>query len=311
MRRLLAGYGSVTLSGGYGDAEQAYVAAHADGRRPAIFGADLMDFSPSRIAHGADPSRVIDGVLRHAATGQAVTLSWHWNAPAHLLDTVRRRADGSPIDLRWYRGFATEASTFDLAAALTNEASPEYRALLSDIDAIAVPLKRLADAGVPVLWRPLHEAEGGWFWWGGSGPGPSKILWRLLHDRLTNHHGLHNLIWVYSATILGDPRWYPGDTFVDVVGVDAYPSDSRDALSRMWLAWSRRTPGKPLAITEFGGLPDVARAYRLGCPWLYFVSWTEPEGPAKTGAAAVGRRYADPHVSDLAAWRRAADRAGR
>ena len=310
MRRLLSGYGATTWAGGYGDREQAYVAAHAGGRVPAIFGVDLMDFSPSRVERGTDPSAIVNDALRHHVAGQAVTVSWHWNAPAGLLDRVDH-VGGKPVDRRWYKGFNADATTFDVAAALRDPTSPQYALLLRDIDAIAVPLRQLADAGVPVLWRPLHEAEGGWFWWGAHGPGPSVALWRLLHDRLTDHHGLHNLIWVYSATILGDPRWYPGDDVVDVVGVDAYPSDNRDALSQMWLHWSAVAAGKPLAVTEFGGVPDVGRMFRLGCPWLYFVSWNEPNGPATTGAAEVGRRYAEGHVGDLAAWRRSADHAGR
>ena len=311
MRRLLAGYARTTLAGGYGDREAAYVAAHAGGRRPAVFGADLMDFSPSRVAHGASPAGIVDGVLRHAAAGQAITLSWHWNAPAGLIDGVVTGHDGKPEDGRWYKGFNAAASTFDVSTAVADERSPAYGLLLRDIDAIAVPLRRLADAGVPVLWRPLHEAEGEWFWWGAHGPAASVKLWRLMYDRLTNHHGLHNLIWVYSCTILGDRHWYPGADVVDVVGVDAYPSDNRDALSAMWSHWSRLTPDKPLAVTEFGGVPDVGRMHRLGCPWLYFVSWNEPNGPATTGGAEVGRRYADGHVGDLAAWRMRAGRPDR
>ena len=311
MARLVASAGSTTLAGGYGEADDAYVAAHAAGRRPAVHGADLMDFSPSRVARGSDPSAVVADVLRHAADGQAITLSWHWNAPAGLVDAVGKRPDGTTADRRWYKGFDADATTFDVAAAVADEHSAGYQLLLADIDAIAVPLQRLADAGVPVLWRPLHEADGGWFWWGAHGPGPYVRLWRLMHDRLTRVHRLHNLAWVYSCSTIGDPRWYPGPDVVDVVGVDAYPSDDRDPLGQVWQHWSAAAPAKPLAVTEFGGVPDVARMHRLGYPWLYFVSWTAPEGPAKTGPAEVGRRYADGHVGDLAGWRTMADRVGR
>ena len=306
MRRLVAGYGSVTLAGGYGTAEEAYVAAHAGGRRPAIYGADLMDFSSSRIARGADPKGIVEDVLRHARGGQAVTLSWHWNAPAHLLDAMGKRPDGRADDRRWYRGFNADASTFDLAIALASPSSPEYRLIVSDIDAVAAPLRRLADAGVPVLWRPLHEADGGWFWWGAKGPGPFVALWRLMHDRLTRVHGLHNLIWVYSHTNKVDRRWYPGDGFVDVVGIDAYPADNRDPLGQSWLDGVSMAPAKLRAVTEFGGVPDVARMHRLGLPWAYFVSWHEPNGPATTGPVEVGRRYGQGHLSDLARWAREA-----
>jgi mannan endo-1,4-beta-mannosidase len=302
MQRLQSGYGSVTLSGGYGGTEEAYVAAHADGRRPALYGSDLMEFSPTRVAHGADPTGIVEDVLRHAGTGQAVTLSWHWNAPAHLLDTVVTGPGGRSIDRRWYKGFNADASTFDLAGALRDPSSDDYRMLLRDIDAVAAPLKRLADAGVPVLWRPLHEADGQWFWWGSKGPVPFVALWRLMHDRLTGVHGLHNLIWVYSYANRVDPRWYPGDGYVDVVGVDGYPTDNRDAMGQAWLDGARLTSSKLMALTEFDGVPDVARMHRLGYPWAYFVSWHDPNGPAKTGAAEVRRRYADGFVTDLSRW---------
>jgi len=82
-----------------------------------------------------------------------------------------------------------------------------------------VQLKRLQDAGVPILFRPLHEAEGAWFWWGAKGPEATKELWLLLHDRLTNHHKLNNLIWVWNSLL---PAWYVGDDTVDILSADVY-----------------------------------------------------------------------------------------
>ena len=95
--------------------------------------------------------------------------------------------------------------------ALADPNSADYKLLLRDMDAIAVQLQKFSDAGVPVLWRPLHEAEGGWFWWGAKGPEPFKKLWRLMYDRFTNVHHLHNLIWVDCSGT--NPDWYPGDAY--------------------------------------------------------------------------------------------------
>ena len=53
---------------------------------------------------------------------------------------------------------------FDIEAALT-EGTPEHEAMIKDLDVTAEMLKALRDAHVPVLWRPLHEICGGWFWW--------------------------------------------------------------------------------------------------------------------------------------------------
>src|SRR5699024_12023865 len=82
------------------------------------------------------------------------------------------------------------------------------------------------DAGVPVLWRPLHEFDGQWFWWGKGGPKNFRRLWQLMYNRFTMHHGLNNLIWVlgYSGEI--ENGWYPGDEYVDISGADTYDSGS-------------------------------------------------------------------------------------
>ena len=131
-----------------------------------------------------------------------------------------------------------------------------------------------------MLWRPLHEAEGGWFWWGSKGPETYKQLWRLLFDRLTNYHHLHNLIWVCSSGT--DPAWYPGDDVVDIVGVDIYPPDTSASTSETWeILKSQHNGRKLLALTEFGGAPDVAKMRRFGVNWSYFVSWSGAEGPKK------------------------------
>lgn len=97
-----------------------------------------------------------------------------------------------------------------------------YDLLMADIDAIAEQLLILKEAKVPVLFRPLHEASGGWFWWGASGPEAYKELYRLLYDRLTNEYGLDNLIWVWNGQ---DAEWYPGDEYVDIIGEDIYPGE--------------------------------------------------------------------------------------
>lgn len=199
-------------------------------------------------------------------------------------------AQGKTTDARWYRGFYTNATTFDVQKALADPKSSEYALLLCDMDVIAAQLQRLSDAHVTVLWRPLHEAEGGWFWWGAKGPGPFKQLWRLMHDRLTKVHHLHNLIWVDSSG--GNPAWYPGDAYVDVIGVDAYPSDVADPLSAAWDTLTKEYGGrKLLALTEFGGVPDVPKMRRYGVRPSYFVSWTGDLGPKKNAKDALTRIY--------------------
>ncbi len=288
MRRLVGLYGAKTLSGQYDKADNDYI-HEVTGRTPAIYGGDFIDYSPSRVAHGAK-SDATEQMLARAKGGQIITASWHWNAPAGLLDTTLTDAQGKTTDARWYKGFYTNATTFDVQKALADPHSPDYALLLRDMDAIAAQLQRLADAHVTVLWRPLHEAEGGWFWWGAKGPQPFKQFWRLMHDRFTNVHGLHNLIWVDSSG--GSPDWYPGDAYVDVIGVDAYPSDITDPLSSTWETLEKNYGGrKLLALTEFGGVPDIPKMRRYGVRPSYFVSWTGDLGPKKNAKGALAQIY--------------------
>ncbi|RYD36553.1 MAG: hypothetical protein EOP87_05260 [Verrucomicrobiaceae bacterium] len=218
-----------------------------------------------------------------------LSVIWHWNAPSGILNTPEQP---------WWRGFYTEATTFDVAAALANPSSPEYAQILRDIDTIAVQLRKLQDAGIPVLWRPLHEAEGAWFWWGAKGPAAYKQLWRLLFNRLTTYHGLHNLVWVLTVE---DAAWYPGDDVVDVVGVDAYPDDRTDALLTRWQPLRDRFDGvKPIALTEFGGVPDIEKMQRLGVWWAWFASWQGAQhGPQSAPDATVSRIYQSAGVVTL------------
>ena len=110
-----------------------------------------------------------------------------------------------------------------------------------------------------------------------------------MYDRLTNHHHLNNLVWVLTSE---DPAWYPGDDVVDVVGVDAYPSDRSDTLSSRWSPLLARFNGKkPIALTEFGGVPDIDAMRQVGVTWAYFCSWNGGYGPSTETTAKVQRVY--------------------
>ena len=287
MADLVADYGQITWSGQHETNEINHV-WNVSGRKPVILSGDLINYSPSRVARQGLPTGYTESLIAADATGHVLSLAWHWNAPSGLIDTP---------DHEWWRGFYTHATTFDVEAALADTNSVEYGEILRDIDAIAVELTKISDAGLPVLWRPLHESEGGWFWWGAKGPEPFKELWRLLYDRLTGHHDLHHLIWVLTSQ---DPDWYPGDDVVDILGVDAYPSSPGDALSSTWEAMKARFDGsKLIALTEFGGVPDIERMHQVGVWWSYFAPWTGSLGPSSTPDATVIRIYQSPAVVTL------------
>ncbi|QDT70676.1 Mannan endo-1,4-beta-mannosidase [Planctomycetes bacterium MalM25] len=279
MRYLASQYGENTLfghqreNGNPGAILSPGVLNHTGGIMPSVIGGDLMRYSPSRVERGdsgnGESERLIDWAQQ---TGGAVTMMWHWNAPSGLIDQPGQE---------WWRGFYTDSTTFDLGAALANPASNEYQLLIRDIDVISGELQKFKQAGVPVLWRPLHEAQGNdsgaWFWWGNSGPEALKELWGLMHDRMTNHHGLDNLIWVSTTQVEATDwqAWYPGDDLVDVIGVDVY-SNADDNMSAQWTELLDEFDGeKMIALTETGSLPPEDVLERYGVAFSYMLPWSE------------------------------------
>lgn len=177
------------------------------GKKPAIVGFDFKDYSTSLVKRGIKSYDVLRAI-EWDKQGGIVQFQWHWNAPKDLI--------------AWERGFYSDATNFNVEYAFNHPKSTEYKLILEDIDAIAIQLKRLQSENIPVLFRPLHEAEGGWFWWGSQGPEPAKKLYRLVYDRLTYYHKLNNLIWIWNSS---SPEWYPGDKYVDIVSYNYYPKD--------------------------------------------------------------------------------------
>ncbi|OZC01333.1 glycosyl hydrolase [Rubricoccus marinus] len=258
-------------SGSPRTAEIDYVTS-VTGKVPAIGGFDLIDYSPSRIQFGGAPrdwSEEWIGWAQTDADGKEgiVNLMWHWNAPTDLYNTA---------DQPWYRGFYTEATSFDFADALAEgPGGANYDLLLRDIDAIAVQLQKFEDADIPVLWRPLHEAAGGFFWWGAQSGADYVELWRLVYDRLTDVHDLHNLIWVWTYEPASDPlAWYPGDDYVDVVGRDFYSDDPETLITSQWeLLQDAFGANKLVSLTESGTLPDMDDSADRGIWWSWFNVW--------------------------------------
>lgn len=269
-------YGSFTVSGQM-ETASADVVKEKAGVMPAILIGDYIDYSRNRDNRS---ETAVDKYLDSAKAGYLVSLMWHWNAPMDINDGNDADGSGNPA---WWGGFYTRNTTFDLETAVTDKNSAEYLALIGDIDVVAASLKKFQDAKVPVLWRPLHEAAGGWFWWGAFSKTASAAdkaaagaryvkLWNILYERLVSHHGLHNLIWVWTSNG-ADPAWYPGDDKVDVVGMDIYTT-STDLCVAQWKTITGVYGGKKLiALSEFGGVPNIPKMQSLGVWWSYFAPW--------------------------------------
>ncbi len=235
------------------------------GDYPALLGLDMMDYTPSRTAFGASSSAV-EKAIEFANKGGIVTFCWHWNAPTEYLNSTANSSDG------WWGGFYTQSSKFDIAKVMNGQDAKGKKLLDRDIKEIAKQLKRLEKAGVPVIWRPLHEASGGWFWWGAKGSDAYKKLWKYLYNELTNTYGCNNLIWVYNGQ---SADWYPGDKYVDIVGEDIYPGNHvyDPQVSRFKQAISYGSKTKITALTENGCIFDIDSAVSINALWCWFMTW--------------------------------------
>ena len=192
--------------------------------------------------------------------GGIVTLCWHWLAPEKYINGT------------WYSAFRPEHTNMNLTKIMNGQDAEGMELLLKDIGNVARELQKMQDAGVPILWRPLHEASGGWFWWGAEGPETYKKLYILLYDTMTNEYGLNNLIWVWNGQ---HADWYPGDEYVDIVGIDIYAGEhvytSQSEYFSDCLAWGS---GRKLVIlSENGTLIDPELSVRDRAMWGLFCTW--------------------------------------
>ena len=272
--------------------ENTPVMAHvknASGKFPAHVGFDFFHGTGQTWAAGNWFDVYNDATIRMAkelyARGGFPTFCWHWKDPMHRgVD-----AGGNSLNQLFYvRGGAYPYGTeFDLRTAFTNNTYDHwdvngdvYKALVRDIDMVSGYLKNLQEAGVPILWRPLHEAAGGWFWWGrDKAAKPCAQLWRLMYDRMVNHHGLNNLIWVWTTEQSGpdknDGGWYPGDEYVDIIGVDIYVAannygplgSSFEGIKNMF------GTDKIIALSENGSIPHPDSLIAYGAAWSWWKTW--------------------------------------
>ena len=259
-------YGEKIISGQYCDTgangwENMKLAEANGGKYPAVLGLDLMNYSQTAVDNGAQ-CRTTELAQAYWEQGGIVTLCWHWLAPEKYVTGT------------WYSAFRPEeCKKMDLAAIMDGKDEEGLALLKKDIDNIAAQLQLMQQAGVPILWRPLHEASGGWFWWGADGPEAYKKLYILLYDTLTKEYGLHNLIWVWNGQ---DAAWYPGDEYVDIIGMDIYAGERVYAsqIDQFLLNHSYSPGNKMVALSENGVMIDPDLAVRDRAMWSFFCTWS-------------------------------------
>ena len=265
-------YGKYSLAGQYADegrASSEYEKITAKtGKTFAVLGLDMGNYSLGSKAHGAESKTVEYAYDWYKNAGGIVQLCWHWTTP----EDYAVNAGDQP----WYSSFYKEGSKLDLDKIMNGEDDAAYQLLMDDIDNLANELARLRDAGVPVLWRPLHEAAGGWFWWGNCEPESYKKLWNVMYDKMTNEHNLTNLIWVWNGQ---DPAWYPGDETVDINGWDIYAGNHVDSSQSGRfddMATNYGTKTKLIALTENGCVMDPDKVFNDNARWLFWGTWSDP-----------------------------------
>ncbi len=210
------------------------------GKLPAIRGLDFMN---------DDFDGVAERALAWDKKGGIVTICWH-----------------TGVDISGYEESKKDDPDFD---KLLTPGTEEYNTLMKAWDKAAKTLQRLRDANVPVLWRPFHEFDGKWFWWGKGGPENFIKLWRMMYDKFTNEYGLDNLIWVLGYSDKMRDGWYPGDEYVDIIGSDNYDKSTNVS------AWNKllTITSKPMAFHECGMVPSVERFENDGAIWSWFMIW--------------------------------------
>ncbi|MDR3693772.1 glycosyl hydrolase [Mucilaginibacter sp.] len=232
------------------------------GKYPAIWGSDFINWGDKDLG-----PKIVEEAIEKSKEGYLITLMWHEGKPT----------DNPPYEFS--KNVIAKMSDEDWNQLVT-PGTDLNKKWLAQIDVIAGYLKQLRDAGVTVLWRPYHEMNGVWFWWGNKkGANGITRLWKMMYDRYTNYHHLNNLLWVWGANGLRDipfdeayeyKDYYPGPEYVDILGADVYHFDYEQ---KDYNALLQVANGKPIALTETGELPKP-EILGVQPQWTWFMVWT-------------------------------------
>jgi mannan endo-1,4-beta-mannosidase len=231
------------------------------GKRPEIWGTDFIDYYKPGIAQA-----IVNEAYKKYKEGYIITLMWHAGRPM----------DNPPFG--WKESIQGKLSDKEWEE-LTTPGTALNEKWTGQVDTVASYLKELQKLGVPILWRPYHELNGVWFWWGNrKGPNGSSKLWRMMFDRFVNHHKLDNLIWVWNTNapreLINDEAYaytdyFPGLDCVDVLATDVYHRDYEQSHHDELVSLGQ---GKLIALGEVGELPsqEILNSQPM---WTWFMLW--------------------------------------
>ena len=247
--------------------EVAYIQKET-GCLPKLQGFELLSYSPN--IHYEDASEAcLTEVYENRNTAETalkwaketdgiVAMCWHWFSPIGGRD----------------KAFYSEHTDFD-AAKVLQEGTAEREAFYRDMDVIAEVLRPFCQEKIPILWRPFHEADGKWFWWGAKGDAVGRELYKLMYDYYVNQKHLDNLLWVWNSPA---KEGYPGDEYVDVISRDIYLQNgfmSTDYKAEYEELIANTTTQKVAALAEVGYIPDVGMLQKSRVPWAFYMTWSK------------------------------------
>lgn len=262
------------------------------GHYPAIRGFDYGNFCcPAYGSDDGSTERIIEWVKEKNGIA---TASFHINVP-NKMDSYKI---GDRID--WSQtSYSAKDNDFSPKKAYT-KGTKEYDYYRQSLETLAAEFKKLEAEGVPVIWRPLHEAEGGggetgsWFWWGKEGSAVYKELWKYTYKTLTDDFGCHNLIWEWNSYDFSTSAdWYPGDEYVDLIGYDkyscvkylaennwqaSYVHDDGAIASTFYSIMERYDSAKMVSMAENDSFSTVDNLVNDKAGWLYFCTWYDGGG---------------------------------
>ena len=220
------------------------------GHLPAVQGADFIH---------DDKSRPVEQAIDWWERGGITSIMWHWGVPGQETpedEYEQSRDTGVEIDLQ----------------LILEEGTDPNEAFWAELAEVADELERLRDAGIPIIWRPFHEFEGGWFWWGVEGPDFFVELWETMHDYFAHERDLDNLIWLLPHSDYPDPAWVPDESTFDLWGADTY--DEHDTYAWLYddLAGTHGED-RPIVKHETGLPPHPEDAADAGAWWSHWITW--------------------------------------
>lgn len=249
------------------------------GEYPAVMGFELggIEMADAKNLDSVPFQRIHDEIINQYNRGGIITISWHPRNPLT-------------------GGTAWDVTSDKVVKSILpdGENNKKFQLWMQRIGDFLVSLKTEKGKNIPVIFRPWHENNGSWFWWGQKlcTDEEYKGLWNMLQDYL-NSRGLNNLLYSYSPNL--DGNWteerynkrYPGDDRVKLLGEDAYQWGAEaDYISQVskdldFLTSFTKKHNKLMALTECGyqNIPDktwwtgVLEKITDKYPICYFLLW--------------------------------------